>query len=166
MRALIFGAAAKMRAALERRTRVLVADDRRIQEQFPAIAQALLASASPQVRNMATIGGNLLQRPRCWYYRNARIDCWLKGGADCPAREGENRNHAILGGGPCYAVHPSDLAAALLAFDAALWVHGRGGERAIELADFFALPAPERRTETVLSPDDLRKMCTRRKLQR
>ena len=122
---------------------------------YSALAQAAALAASPQIRNLATIGGNLLQRPRCWYYRNARIDCWLKGGADCPAREGENRNHAILGGGPCYAVHPSDLAAALLAFDAALWVHGRGGERAIELADFFALPAPERRTETVLSPDEL-----------
>src|SRR5207237_543453 len=74
---------------------------------YSALAQAAALAASPQIRNLATIGGNLLQRPRCWYYRNARIDCWLKGGADCPAREGENRNHAILGGGPCYAVHPS-----------------------------------------------------------
>src|SRR5207237_7768368 len=126
-----------------------------IGERYSALAQAAAAAASPQIRNLATIGGNLLQRPRCWYYRNARIDCWLKGGAECPAREGANRNHALFGGGPCYAVHPSDLAAALLAFDAALWVHGRGGERAIELADFFALPAPERRTATVLSPDEL-----------
>ena len=122
---------------------------------YSALAQAAAQAASPQIRNLATIGGNLLQRPRCWYYRNARIDCWLKGGADCPAREGENRNHAILGGGPCYAVHPSDLAAALLAFDAALWVHGRGGGRTIELADFFALPVPERRTESLLSLDEL-----------
>jgi len=122
---------------------------------YSALAQAAALAASPQIRNLATIGGNLLQRPRCWYYRNSRIDCWLKGAADCPARDGENRLHALFGGGPCYAVHPSDPAAALLAFDAALWVHGRGGERAIELADFFALPAPERRTETLLAPDEL-----------
>src|SRR5581483_2902516 len=110
---------------------------------------------SPQIRNLATVGGNLLQRPRCWYYRNARINCWLKDGADCPARDGENRNHALYGGGPCYAVHPSDLASALVAFDAALWLHGRGGERTLELADFFALPVAERRTETVLAADEL-----------
>ena len=122
---------------------------------YSALAQAAAQAASPQIRNLATIGGNLLQRPRCWYYRNARVDCWLKGGTDCPARDGENRHHAIMGGGPCYAVHPSDLAAALLAFDAALWVHGRGGERTIELADFFALPVPARRTESLLSPDEL-----------
>ena len=122
---------------------------------YSALAQAAALAASPQIRNLATIGGNLLQRPRCWYYRNARIDCWLKGGADCPAREGENREHALLGGGPCYAVHPSDPAAALLAFDAALWLHGSAGERTIELADFFAMPTPERRTETLLPPDVL-----------
>src|ERR671939_366172 len=87
---------------------------------YSALAQAAAVAASPQIRNLATIGGNLLQRPRCWYYRNARIDCWLKGGPDCPAREGENRNHALFGGGPCYAVHPSDVAPALLAFEAAL----------------------------------------------
>jgi xanthine dehydrogenase YagS FAD-binding subunit len=122
---------------------------------YSALAQAAAVAASPQIRNLATIGGNLLQRPRCWYYRNARIACWLKGAAECPAREGENRNHAILGGGPCYAVHPSDVASALLAFDAALWIHGRRGERTVELADFFALPKPERRVETLLEPDEL-----------
>jgi xanthine dehydrogenase YagS FAD-binding subunit len=122
---------------------------------YAALAQAISLAATPQIRNLATLGGNLLQRPRCWYYRNARIDCWLKGGGDCPAREGENRNHALYGGGPCYAVHPSDLAPALLAFDGALRVHGRGGERSVELADFFAAPTPERRRETTLAPDEL-----------
>ena len=126
-----------------------------IAEGYSALAQAAALAASPQIRNLATIGGNLLQRPRCWYYRNARIDCWLKGGADCPAREGENRSHALFGGGPCYAAHPSDLAPALLAFDAALRAHGRGGERTIELADFFALPTPGRRRETTLAHDEL-----------
>jgi xanthine dehydrogenase YagS FAD-binding subunit len=122
---------------------------------YRALAHAAAVAASPQIRNLATIGGNLLQRPRCWYYRNARIPCWLKGASDCPAREGENRHHAIFGGGPCYAVHPSDLASALLAFDAALWIHGRRGERTVELADFLALPTAERRVETLLEPDEL-----------
>jgi len=122
---------------------------------YAALAEAVSLAASPQIRNLATVGGNLLQRPRCWYFRNARIDCWLKGGAECPARDGENREHAILGGGPCVAVHPSDVAPALLAFDAALRVHGRSGERAIELEDFFALPTPERRRETILAGDEL-----------
>jgi len=126
-----------------------------IAQGYGALAQAAALAASPQIRNLATVGGNLLQRPRCWYYRNARINCWLKDGADCPARDGENRNHALYGGGPCYAVHPSDLASALVAFDAALWLHGRGGERTLELADFFALPVAERRTETVLAADQL-----------
>ncbi|MFN2645598.1 MAG: xanthine dehydrogenase family protein subunit M, partial [Burkholderiales bacterium] len=126
-----------------------------VNQGYAALAQAISAAATPQIRNLATVGGNLLQRPRCWYYRNARIDCWLKGGADCPAHEGENRNHALFGGGPCYAVHPSDLAPALVAFDGALRVHGRHGERAVELADFFALPSAERRRETTLAPDEL-----------
>jgi len=126
-----------------------------VMQGYTALAQAVSLAASPQIRNLATVGGNLLQRPRCWYYRNARIDCWLKGGADCPAREGENRSHALFGRGPCYAAHPSDLAPALLAFDAALSVHGRGGERTIELADFFALPSAERRRETTLADDEL-----------
>ena len=122
---------------------------------YSALAQAAALAASPQIRNLATIGGNLLQRPRCWYYRNARIDCWLKGGAECPAREGENRNHALFGGGPCYAVHPSDLVPALLAFDAAVRVRGPGGERIVELEDFMTLPTAGHRSETELAPDEL-----------
>jgi xanthine dehydrogenase YagS FAD-binding subunit len=132
-----------------------IESDALIGSRYSALAQAAAAAASPQIRNLATIGGNLLQRPRCWYYRNARTDCWLKGGSDCPAREGENRGHAIFGGGPCHAVHPSDLVPALLAFDAAVRVRGPRGERWVELGDFMALPTAERRSETRLAPDEL-----------
>ena len=126
-----------------------------VRDGYAALAQAVSLAASPQIRNLATVGGNLLQRPRCWYFRNARIDCWLKGGEECPARDGQNRNHAILRGGPCYAVHPSDIVPALMAFDAAVRVVGPDGERWIELEDFMQPPTEERRTETVLASDEL-----------
>src|SRR5919202_5035793 len=110
-----------------------------VKQRYPLLAEAAAVAATPQLRNMATVGGNLLQRPRCWYFRNPRFHCWLKGGEDCPAREGENQFHALLGGGPCYAVHPSDLAPALLALEAELQLRGTGGERRLSLAEFFAL---------------------------
>jgi xanthine dehydrogenase YagS FAD-binding subunit len=126
-----------------------------VRQGYRALAQAAAVAATPQIRNLATVGGNLLQRPRCWYFRNSRIDCWLKGGSDCPARDGENRNHAIAGGGPCYAVHPSDIVPALLAFDAAVRIRGPQGERWMELEDFMRAPSDDRRTETLLGPDEL-----------
>jgi xanthine dehydrogenase YagS FAD-binding subunit len=126
-----------------------------LRTRYMALAQAAELAATPQLRNMATIGGNLLQRPRCWYFRNDKIDCWLKGGADCPAREGENQLHALFPADPCVAVHPSDPAAALLALDAELTVRGPGGERRIPLGDFFDLPEDDRRTENTLRPDEL-----------
>jgi xanthine dehydrogenase YagS FAD-binding subunit len=104
---------------------------------------------------MATLGGNLLQRPRCWYFRHAHLPCWLKGGAVCPAYEGENQFHALFGGGPCYAVHPSDIAPVLLALDATVLLQGRKGQRSLSLAEFFAAPVAERRTETVTRSDEL-----------
>jgi xanthine dehydrogenase YagS FAD-binding subunit len=122
---------------------------------YSALAQAAALAASPQVRNLATLGGNLLQRPRCWYFRNARVRCWLKGGAECQARDGESRGHAIFGGGPCYAVHPSDLAAALLAFDAEVRVRGSRGERSVPLERFLTLPDDLHRTESRLGADEL-----------
>lgn len=124
--------------------------DARIARGYSALAQAAASAASAQIRNFATLGGNLLQRPRCWYYRNPRIACWLKGGADCPAREGENRLHAIFAQGPCVAVHPSDLAAALAAFDADVRVRGAKGEYRLGLDEFFARPDNAR-----LSGDEL-----------
>jgi xanthine dehydrogenase YagS FAD-binding subunit len=129
--------------------------DEGLQERYSALAQAVAAAASGQLRNMATLGGNLLQRPRCWYFRNSRVQCWLKGGEHCPAREGENRLHALFTDSPCVAVHPSDLAPALLAFDAAIKVLGPRGEHALSLDDLFAMPRPGRRTETRLAADEL-----------
>ena len=97
---------------------------------------------------MATIGGNLLQRPRCWYFRNSLFDCWLKGGDECQARDGENQHHAIFGESPCVAVHPSDPAAALIALDATVRVRGRSRRADLPLAELFAAPTDDRRTET------------------
>ncbi|HYO30762.1 MAG TPA: xanthine dehydrogenase family protein subunit M [Thermomicrobiales bacterium] len=120
-----------------------------------ALAEAAAVAASPQLRNMATIGGNLLQRPRCWYYRNPLVHCWLNGGAGCPARDGENANHALFGADPCVAVHPSDLATALVALDAEVRLRGRSGERLLPIGQFFSMPDDDRRTETVLAGDEL-----------
>ncbi len=126
-----------------------------LQARYPALAQAAGLAATPQLRNMATVGGNLLQRPRCWYYRNPHIECWLKGGADCPARDGQNQLHALFGAEQCVAVHPSDLAAALLAHETQVVLRGSQGERTLALADFFALPDDRRRTENTLGPDEI-----------
>jgi xanthine dehydrogenase YagS FAD-binding subunit len=126
-----------------------------IQQGYPLLAQAAAVAATPQLRNMATLGGNLLQRPRCWYFRNRRLDCWLKGGGECPAYDGENQLHALFGGGPCHAVHPSDLAPALLAFDAQVRLQGSGGARSLPLAEFFSLPSEDRRHETAIGRDEL-----------
>ncbi len=126
-----------------------------IQERYPLLSQAAGLAATPQLRNMATIGGNLLQRPRCWYFRNSLIPCWLKGGDGCPAKAGENQFHALFGDSPCVAVHPSDLASALLALDATVRTQSVKGEATLPLADFFALPTDARRQETVLTDDEL-----------
>lgn len=130
-------------------------DDPVIRDTHPALAEAAGLAATPQLRNMATIGGNLLQRPRCWYFRNDKINCWLKGGDDCPAREGENQHHAIFGDSPCVAAHPSDLATALVALGADVHLHGADGERTLPLEEFFIPPTDERRRENVLQQTDV-----------
>jgi len=130
-------------------------DDPRVRGTAAALAEAAAAVASPQLRNLATLGGNLLQRPRCWYFRNALVPCWLKGGDGCPARDGENRFHALFGADPCVAVHPSDLATALVALGAEVRLLGPGGERTLPLEAFFAPPEEGRRTENVLGGDEL-----------
>jgi xanthine dehydrogenase YagS FAD-binding subunit len=126
-----------------------------IAERYSALAEAAAVAATPQLRNMATLGGNLLQRPRCWYFRSPHFHCWLKGGEDCQARDGENQHHALFGGSPCVAVHPSDIAPTLVALGAEVRLRGPGGERTLPLDVFFALPVDERRTETVLGTDEL-----------
>ncbi|MET1078631.1 MAG: xanthine dehydrogenase family protein subunit M [Pseudomonas sp.] len=119
-----------------------------IEQGYPLVAQAILAGASPQLRNMATTGGNLLQRTRCYYFYDATVPCNKREpGSGCPARQGRNRIHAILGASPhCVATHPSDLCVALAALAARVRVIGPAGERVIPFADFHRLPGdtPER----------------------
>ena len=130
-------------------------EDPLVRELHPALAEAAGLAASPQLRNMATIGGNLLQRPRCWYFRSDLVTCWLKGGDECQARDGENQHHALLGDSPCVSVHPSDLATALVALDAEIQLHGATGERTLPLDEFFMLPTDERRLENVLEQSEV-----------
>lgn len=134
-----------------------VAADPQVVAKAPALAQALLASASPQVRNMASISGNLLQRTRCWYFRDATMPCNKRvPGSGCSAIEGNNRWHAILGGsGGCIAVHASDLAVALLALDAVVVVLGADGERRVRLGEFYRLPGDTPERENALRHGDL-----------
>jgi xanthine dehydrogenase YagS FAD-binding subunit len=115
----------------------------RDQSAMTALVQAADVSASPQIRHMGTLGGNLVQRPRCWYFRNRHVPCWRKGGKRCFAFRGENKYHTILGRGPCYAVHPSDPAVALLALDASVVLMGPEGQRTLALADFYRQPMPD-----------------------
>jgi xanthine dehydrogenase YagS FAD-binding subunit len=124
-----------------------------VRESFPALADACEAVGSPALRNMGTLGGNLCQRSRCSYFRS-RFSCLKSGGADCPAERGENEHLAILGGGPCHAVHPSDPAVALSALEATILVCGSGGDRSIPIADFFVPPSVDPRRETVLEPGE------------
>jgi xanthine dehydrogenase YagS FAD-binding subunit len=134
-----------------------LAADPRVRAEFPVLAQAVLAGASGQLRNMATVGGNLLQRTRCLYFQDVTKPCnkrWP--GSGCPALAGEHRNLAILGGSPhCVATHPSDMAVALAALDAVVHVEGAAGPRTIPLAGLYRLPGDEPYRETTLERGDL-----------
>lgn len=121
---------------------------------YAALADAAGQAASPQLRNTATIGGNLLQQVRCWYYRGD-FHCWMKGGDECQARGGENQFHAIWDQSPCVAVHPSDPPAALVALGAELRIAGTQGERTLAIADFLQPPTDERRSLHTLEPEEL-----------
>jgi xanthine dehydrogenase YagS FAD-binding subunit len=128
--------------------------DARLRTDFPALAQACAAVGTPALRNMGTIAGNLLQRPRCWYFRRG-IPCRKSGGDDCPAVHGENQYHAILGGGPCWAVHPSDPAVALVALEAELELVSSAGTRRVPASEFFVLPSVRLDRETILADGEL-----------
>jgi xanthine dehydrogenase YagS FAD-binding subunit len=117
---------------------------------LPALAQAASLAATPQLRNMATVAGNLLQRPRCWYFRADEVPCWLKGGDTCHAREGENQHHAIFDVSPCVAAHPSDLPTVLVAYGATVQYRDGAGPQEIASEEFFQAPTDERRSEHVL----------------
>ena len=127
-----------------------------VRKSFPGLAEAAHSIATPQIRNLGTVGGNLCQRPRCWYFRLEEVNCLKKGGSECYAAQGENKYNAIIGGGPSYIVHPSDLAPMLLALGASVNVVGTGGRRVIPLDKFFTLPSEGNiRRENVLKNDDI-----------
>lgn len=127
----------------------------RVTKDYRAVAQAAAEVGTPQIRNLGTVGGNLLQRPRCWYFRNEEFPCLKKGGGRCFSVDGENQFHAILGGGPCHIVHPSSLAVPLVAFGATFHVAGPRGERTVAAEEFFELPDRNMYGESVLRPDEL-----------
>jgi xanthine dehydrogenase YagS FAD-binding subunit len=132
-----------------------VAEHPEILRMYPAVSAAAIEVGTPQIRNQATVGGNLNQRPRCWYFRNEEFVCFKKGGDRCFSPAGENQFHAIFGGGPSFIVHPSSLAVPMLAYGATFRLAGPKGERLVPAADYFALPRQNVRVENVLAPDEL-----------
>jgi xanthine dehydrogenase YagS FAD-binding subunit len=127
-----------------------------VRKSFPGLAEAAHSIATPQIRNLGTVGGNLCQRPRCWYFRLEEVICLKKGGSECYAASGENKYNAIIGGGPSYIVHPSDLAPMLLALGASVTVTGAAGKRVVPLDKFFTLPSEGTiRRENVLKNEEI-----------
>jgi xanthine dehydrogenase YagS FAD-binding subunit len=132
-----------------------VATNATIKAQYTALAQAAASVASPQLRNQGTIGGNICQRPWCWYFRGG-YDCVRKGGDTCYAVGGENQYHCIFGSEDiCYIVHPSDTAPALMALGASVGITGRRGERRVSMDKFFVGPGEDAQKETILEQDEI-----------
>jgi xanthine dehydrogenase YagS FAD-binding subunit len=125
-----------------------------VRDRFPVLAEACAAVGTAALRHMGTIGGNVCQRPRCWYLRRG-IPCLKNGGTSCPAHDGENQYHAILDGGPCWIVHPSDPAVALTTLDASVHVDGPRGSRRMRFTDFYVLPSERIEHETALQPREI-----------
>ena len=133
-----------------------VAEHADIKRLYPAVAEAAIEVGTPQIRNQGTVGGNLNQRPRCWYFRNEEFVCFKKGGNTCFSPAGENQFHAIFGGGPTFIVHPSSLAVPFVAYNATFRIFGPRGERLVPAADYFTKPSLQNvQRENVLEPDEL-----------
>jgi xanthine dehydrogenase YagS FAD-binding subunit len=134
-----------------------LAHDANIQQEYPVLSQALLSGASPQLRNMATTGGNLLQRTRCYYFRDTAYACNKREpGSGCAALDGFNRIHAVLGTSEhCIATHPSDMAVAMMALEATVHIRGPKGERSVPLNEFYFVPGSTPNRENVLVAGDL-----------
>ena len=122
---------------------------------YPALITAAEDVGTPQIRNVGTVGGNIMQRPRCWYFRNEEFNCLKKGGSRCFAVEGENQYHAIFGDGPCHIVHPSSLAVPVIAYGGRFRVAGPNGTREIDAGQFFQMPNQNLYGETVLQPNEI-----------
>ncbi len=134
-----------------------LAENQTIKTSYPVLHEAALSLATPQLRNVGTVGGNLCQRPRCWYYRNPQVECRKKGGSRCYASGGRNRYHAILGGGICHIVYPSDLAPALISLDAEATIATANGNRTIPLEEFYTLPRVDVQKENILKANEILK---------
>jgi xanthine dehydrogenase YagS FAD-binding subunit len=132
-----------------------LSEDRRVVENARALAQAAGWAATPQIRNLATLGGNLAQRPRCPYFRSETFHCRRKGGAECFAIPGENQDHAVFDNDLCAIVHPSGTATALVALRASLRLEGPRGERLVPIEQFFVKPEQDVTRENVLLPGEL-----------
>lgn len=133
-----------------------LADDGKIKEKFNALAQAAGGVASPQIRNTATLGGNILQRPRCWYFRSSDFHCSRKGGDTCFALDGENQYHAIFANSDgCAIVHPSGTAVALMALDARIIISDGNDEREVKIEEFFITPDTDIGKENILKPNEI-----------
>jgi xanthine dehydrogenase YagS FAD-binding subunit len=139
-------------------TRIVdLAGDAAVARDCPGLKEAALSLATPQLRNVGTVGGNLCQRPRCWYYRDAEVVCRKKGGFNCFAFQGRNKYHALFGGGSCYIVFPSDLAPALISLGATATVATVKGDKELPLGSFYALPDVDVSRETVLGKSEFLK---------
>ena len=133
-----------------------LAEHAEVKRLYPAIAAAAIEVGTPQIRNQGTVGGNLNQRPRCWYFRNEEFVCFKKGGNQCFSPAGENQFHAIFGNGPSFIVHPSSLAVPMVAYGATFRLLGPKGERTVAAADYFTMPTLQNvQRENVLAPDEL-----------
>jgi xanthine dehydrogenase YagS FAD-binding subunit len=127
-----------------------------LKAKYAVLYHAAADAATPQIRERATVGGNLCQRPRCWYFRQREFHCLKKGGPTCFAVEGENRYHAIFGGGPSYIVHPSNVAPALVALDGIIVIQSADGEpKQVKAAEFFLLPEQSLKSENILKPGEI-----------
>jgi xanthine dehydrogenase YagS FAD-binding subunit len=126
-----------------------------IQKNYLALHQAVAHAATPQLRNVSTLGGNIAQRTRCWYFRSANHDCFRKGGGICFARIGENEFHSIMKNGACASVHASSVSTALMAFGAKVEITSLKGKREVPMDEFFVLPGDDSSRETVLEASDL-----------
>jgi len=139
-------------------TRVVdLAEDAAVARDYPALKQAALSLATPQLRNVGTVGGNLCQRPRCWYYRDPEVVCRKKGGFNCFAYQGRNKYHCLFGGNGCFIVHPSDLAPALISLGATASVATAKGDQTMPLGSFYAGPDVDVTRENVLAKGQLLK---------
>ena len=132
-----------------------IAESKDLGERWPALTESVASVASPLIRNFGTLGGNINQRPRCWFFRGEHFDCYKKGGDFCFAVTGDNRYHAVIGGELCYIVHPSDSATALLALNASATVASPSGTRTVPFDTYFIGPREDVLRENVLKQDEL-----------